>query len=49
LLLLVKQHIAPRAAIGHLLTAAGWLLLWGIWCARFVPLYCQPRAEGQPG
>lgn len=49
LLRLASDWLPPFAAIGHLLTAAGWLLLWGIWCARFVPLYCQPRADGQPG
>lgn len=30
-------------------TAALWLLLIVVWAARMLPLYLQPRADGQPG
>jgi uncharacterized protein involved in response to NO len=32
-----------------LLAAFGWLAAFGVWYAKFAPLYVRPRADGQPG
>lgn len=32
-----------------LLAAFGWLAAFGVWYARFAPVYVKPRPDGQPG
>lgn len=39
----------PGAGNPNLLAAAGWLLVFGGWSVKFMPLYFRPRADGQPG
>ncbi len=43
-------RIAGEFAGGlSLLAALGWLAAFGVWYARFAPVYVRPRPDGQPG
>jgi uncharacterized protein involved in response to NO len=33
----------------NLLAALAWLAAFGVWYAKFAPVYLKPRADGQPG
>lgn len=39
----------PGPANLMLFAALGWLLVFGLWSARFAPSYLKPRGDGRPG
>lgn len=40
-----------QAAYNVLVLAAAlvWLLIFGLWCVKMIPIYLKPRADGRPG
>ena len=46
----ILAELVPSSQAGLLVIAAfGWLAVFGIWAARFLPVYLRPRADGRPG
>jgi uncharacterized protein involved in response to NO len=45
----VAAELLPGAAALLAVAASGWLVVFGLWCARVVPIYLKPRADGKTG
>lgn len=49
-LLRVLVDFWPSASgLGYAVAALGWLLVFGVWGARFAPVYLRPRPDGKAG
>lgn len=46
----VAAELSAAAYNGLVLGAAlVWLLIFGMWCVKMIPVYLKPRADGRPG
>lgn len=49
-LLRVAAELSQPAYPALVLAAAlAWLLIFGLWCIKMIPIYLAPRADGRPG
>lgn len=46
----ILAEVIPSAqGVLLVIAAVGWLMVFGIWAARYLPVYLRPRADGRPG
>lgn len=45
----IAADLFPARGHGFIAAAVLWLLCFGLWAARMLPVYWRPRADGKPG